>query len=52
MKLSQIITFSLRKSDKGLMNSLKKYAKDKNTTMSGAIRDIVRARLSRAGYDV
>lgn len=51
-KVKKIMTFSTGKDDRGLVRSIRKYAKDKDMSVSAAIRSILRKRLSRAGYEV
>ena len=46
------MSFSIKKSEQGLVKSLRRYAKDKDINVSEAIKSILTKRLARAGYDV
>jgi hypothetical protein len=50
--VAQVMSFSIKKNEQGLIKSLRRYAKANDMNVSQAIKSILAKRLARAGYDV
>ena len=50
--MAQCMSFSIKKTEQGLVKSLRRYAKANGMNVSEAIKSILAKRLVRAGYDV
>tara|TARA_R110002167_G_scaffold212152_6_gene416776 strand:- start:961 stop:1101 length:141 start_codon:yes stop_codon:yes gene_type:complete len=46
------MSFSIKKSEQGLIKSLRRFAKDRDMNVSAAIKSILIKRLARSGYEV